>query len=66
VSPTALTDAGKAAIAAILADPAGTLVGTDYDGTLAPSSLIRNTPKRTRTLCGRWLGWARSLVESWW
>jgi trehalose 6-phosphate phosphatase len=36
VSPTALTDAGKAAIAAILADPAGTLVGTDYDGTLAP------------------------------
>jgi trehalose 6-phosphate phosphatase len=36
VSPTALTDAGKAAMAAILADPVGTLVGTDYDGTLAP------------------------------
>ena len=36
MSPTALTDAGKAAMAAILADPAGTLVGTDYDGTLAP------------------------------
>jgi len=31
-----LTDPGKAAMAAILADPAGTLVGTDYDGTLAP------------------------------
>jgi trehalose 6-phosphate phosphatase len=36
VSAIALTDAGKAAMAAILTDPAGTLVGTDYDGTLAP------------------------------
>ena len=31
-----ITDPGKAAMAAILADPAGTLIGTDFDGTLAP------------------------------
>lgn len=31
-----ITDIGKEAMAAILADPAGTLVGTDFDGTLAP------------------------------
>jgi trehalose 6-phosphate phosphatase len=30
------TDAGKAALSAVLADPAGTLVGVDYDGTIAP------------------------------
>jgi trehalose 6-phosphate phosphatase len=31
-----ITEAGKAAMAAIVADPTGTLVAVDYDGTLAP------------------------------
>lgn len=34
--PTPVTEAGRAGLAAILADPAGTLLAVDYDGVLAP------------------------------
>jgi trehalose 6-phosphate phosphatase len=34
--PTPVTEAGRAGLAAILGDPAGSLVAVDYDGVLAP------------------------------
>jgi trehalose 6-phosphate phosphatase len=34
--PEPSTDAGRAGLAALLADPAGALLGLDFDGTLAP------------------------------
>ena len=34
--PEPSTDAGRAGLAALLADPAGALIGLDFDGTLAP------------------------------
>jgi len=36
ISPEPRTEAGRAGLAALLADPAGALVALDFDGTLAP------------------------------
>ncbi|GAA4093973.1 trehalose-phosphatase [Nonomuraea soli] len=36
MTPTPKTEAGKAGLEAILTDPSGTLIGLDFDGTLAP------------------------------
>ena len=55
--PRARTAAGQAGLDALLAAPARALIGTDFDGTLAP---IVPDPQAARALPGAWRACSRT------